>query len=359
MVSPAARKDRRESAFTLIELLVVVAIIALLISILLPSLSRARAQARTTLCLSRVAQITKAQLLYTDDYNETPPFVVTAHNWSWLNENPHPAEIWLYDAGKVYGIGGFPVDPNYDTNGNLNLAINAIEGIAYARQSAWPINNVVRSGTLYDYARFENVYKCPEFDRIKDGGKTHSAFNYTRAIWARRYLLPRETDGDDPWGDVSGPIMKPSQIVSPAKLPMMLDEQWNRFVACQPDLGDNDEACYNCNDCVFAEHNNMAVAHGQPVTSELHKQDIHRYGTCEPFVWKRAGVGFYDGHADLMRDIWPTFELGNNTRTGPWRTQSTPSRMIDEMFALHEFIAFMIHAQRGISDAEGVQEVGW
>ena len=49
--------------FTLIELLVVVAIIALLISILLPSLSKARAQSRTTLCASRIGQLGKADLV--------------------------------------------------------------------------------------------------------------------------------------------------------------------------------------------------------------------------------------------------------------------------------------------------------
>lgn len=54
-------------AFTLIELLVVIAIIALLLAILMPSLRRARDQARAVTCRSNLKQIGLAFTLYTED----------------------------------------------------------------------------------------------------------------------------------------------------------------------------------------------------------------------------------------------------------------------------------------------------
>jgi len=52
--------------FTLVELLVVIGIIALLISILLPTLARARSSAQSTVCLSNLRQIYLGQSLYAD-----------------------------------------------------------------------------------------------------------------------------------------------------------------------------------------------------------------------------------------------------------------------------------------------------
>lgn len=64
---------RPARGFTLIELLVVVAIVALLISILLPSLGAARRQARLAQCMSNMRQIVTAVLMYSGDARDRFP----------------------------------------------------------------------------------------------------------------------------------------------------------------------------------------------------------------------------------------------------------------------------------------------
>jgi prepilin-type N-terminal cleavage/methylation domain-containing protein len=63
----------RRNPFTLIELLVVIAIIAILASLLLPSLARSRARARQAVCMANVSQIGIALALYVDEHDSWYP----------------------------------------------------------------------------------------------------------------------------------------------------------------------------------------------------------------------------------------------------------------------------------------------
>lgn len=96
--SRAFRPAARARGFTLVELLVVISIIALLVGILLPALSKAREAARTTISLNNSRQIAMGLFLYATDYNQLLPG--TAHTGlTWMESIGLPALLGPDDFG--------------------------------------------------------------------------------------------------------------------------------------------------------------------------------------------------------------------------------------------------------------------
>jgi len=77
------RTFRTCTAFTLIELLVVIAILGALIALTLPSLTRAREQAKGTQCLSRLRSLSVSFTTYLHDHDRFPPLNNEEDDGAW------------------------------------------------------------------------------------------------------------------------------------------------------------------------------------------------------------------------------------------------------------------------------------
>ena len=141
---------RRVKGFTLIELLVVIAIIALLMAILLPSLRRARNQARAVVCQANLKQWGTILALYTEDSQGRIPRHIGDALWlirgSSLSDGD-PNKPGVYNGVRTKGIALCPMAVRPGDYGNFHAVSSSfgsqlwhMDGTIGSTFGAWKIN---------------------------------------------------------------------------------------------------------------------------------------------------------------------------------------------------------------------------
>ena len=151
---------KKNKGFTLVELLVVISIIALLMAILIPALSKARRTAKRVICIGNLKQMALGWMLYAEN-----------NDGKLVNGGQAPAPTTAADIAKTepYWCSSFPTDgtASYDWASGLTYE-QAVEKMM--------------GGALFRYIKNVKMYRCQEAPKT-----THRTFvmcTSMNAAWA-------------------------------------------------------------------------------------------------------------------------------------------------------------------------------
>ena len=152
--------------FTLIELLVVVAIIALLISILLPSLQGAREQGKKAVCLANFRQIAQASHSYANDDDREQMVPLHRMMVSTLSGTGFGGTEWSWRTATPFSFGGRTAQKAFPTgSGTVTIML---DDWGYWGAPTRPMNKYIYGDI--DQADFDKMpmYRCPSDSGFPD-----------------------------------------------------------------------------------------------------------------------------------------------------------------------------------------------
>ena len=270
----------KEKGFTLIELLVVISIIALLLSILVPALSKVKAQAQFIMCGSNLKQMGVAGLIYTTTNDGYFPYALTS--------------ICLQDGYPNYWACRWH-DEEYNNENHPELA-----------------------GLLWPYLENQSVVLCPTFARLaKQYGARHPPshdpsipivpqYSYAQNVW----LGPLSSDsGYESMGAYQYEAAKAQDVKHPASVFFFSEENmWTISINPPPAEPGYTPHKYDWSQSTLNDNGLFSHWFGTAGTDDCfatyHKTSWATQKTRDEGV---ANAVFADGHIETVQN-WDPFD---------------------------------------------------
>lgn len=249
-------RNRNKKGFTLIELLVVIAIIALLLAIVMPSLSKAKEHAKFLICKTNLKQYGYAGMLYLDDNNGR---FADEHRW-------------------LYKTGGNPWGGSSDYNKEPD-------------------------GPMWPYLDNKKVHMCPVFEKLANGVYKPSSIpadHKAKYSYSQNGYLGVE---DQHWEEV----LRIGEVKGTSSIFYFSEE--NPFTVKKtnaPELSTDWSICLLNDNCLLAGHS------GKPIGDCFATYHLPKGGPAGPTnPTGKAVAVFLDGHVeavyayDTEEKAWP------------------------------------------------------